>query len=95
MFWVDGVHHEPALDQRFNNRAVRDLDCDSDLGCLARPTYRHQPGRHLGKPLTAVLEDPLADFSTISVREERMMALGRPVDAGVPLSLINHVFFPI
>src|SRR6516165_10718687 len=46
----------------------------------------------ISAPLTAVLEDSLGDLSTIRVREEHMMALRRPIDADVPLSLIGHIF---
>src|SRR5262245_53285857 len=80
--------------RRFDHGAVRHLDRDLDFGPLDRAACRHQPSRHLGGPLAAVLEHPLAFFSTITVREEHMMALRRPVDAGVPLSLVGHAFSP-
>src|SRR6185437_10492384 len=51
--------------------------------------------RHCGKPLAVVLEDPLTYFLPITVREEHMMAFRRPVDAGIPLSLIGHIFPPV
>src|SRR6516164_9453094 len=87
---IEGVNLKAALDQRFDHRAVRHFDRDQDLRWFDRATCCHQPGRHLGEALTAVLEEPLADFSTITVGEEHVMALRRPVDAGVPLSLIGH-----
>ena len=57
---------------------------------LDRAACRRQPDGHLGEALAAVPEDPFADFSTITVGEEHMMALRRPVDAGIELFLISH-----
>ena len=42
-----------------------------------------------------MLEDLLADFSALSVREEHMMALRRPVDAGIPFSSDRSCHLPV
>ena len=94
LFGIDGVHREATLHQRLDHGTVRHLDGDLDLRGLERTTCRHQPGRHGGESLAAMPEHPLAHSSTLSVREEHMMALRRPVDAGVPLSFISHVSLP-
>ncbi len=95
LLWVNGVNLKPTLDQRFNHRPMRHLDRDLDLRGVDHTACRHQPGRHLGKPFAAVLENPFSDFPAITVREEHMMALRRPVDAGVALSLFDHAFSPV
>jgi hypothetical protein len=92
---VDGVDRKAALDQRLDHRAVRDFDGDRDLAGFARTTCRHQPGRHLREPFAAVLEDPFFDPSTITVREEQVMAFRRPIDAGVPSLLVDHALSPL
>lgn len=86
------MNFEGALDQGFDHGAMRHLNRDLDLERRRRAARRHQPGCHLGEPLAAVLKASLGDSSTISVREEHMMAFRRPVDAGVPFSLISHGF---
>jgi hypothetical protein len=67
---------------------VQNLDGDMDLAGLGNAARCHQPGGHLGKSLSAVLEDFLADLATITVRQKHMMALARPIDAGIPSSFI-------
>jgi hypothetical protein len=63
-----------------------------DLARLDRAACCDQPGRHRGKPFAVMFETPLADLPAITVREDHMMALRRPVDAGIPLFLIAHAF---
>ena len=91
---VDGVNLEAALDQRLDHGAVRDLDCDMDLGWYAA-ARRRQPDRHLGETLAAVPENFLADPAAVLVRQENMMALARPIDASIPSSFINHPRSPL
>ena len=59
---------EAALDQRLDHGAVRDLDCDMDLGWYAA-ARRRQPDRHLGETLAAVPENFLADPAAVLVRQ--------------------------
>jgi len=88
------VNLEAALDQRLDHGAARDLDCDMDLGWYAA-ARRRQPDRHLGETLAAVPENFLADPAAVLVRQENMMALGRPIDASIPSSFINHPRSPL
>ena len=85
---------EAALDQRLDHGAVRDLDCDMNLGWYAA-ARRRQPDRHLGETLAAVPENFLADPAAVLVRQENMMALARPIDASIPSSFINHPRSPL
>ena len=89
---VDSVNFEPALNQGFDHGTMWYLNRDLDLERSRRAADHHQPGGHIGEALAAVFEASLGDFSTISVREEHMMVFRRPIDAGIPLSLIVHAF---
>ena len=92
---VDGVNLEAALDQRLDHGAVRDLDGDVDLAGLGSAARCQQPGGHLGQSFAAVLEDFLADLAAFAVRQKHMMALARPIDAGIPSLFISHARSPL
>src|SRR5271167_5038896 len=73
---------------------MRHLDRNVDLAGTGGPARYQQPGRHLGQPFPAVLEDLFANLAALAIRQKYMMALARPIDAGVPLLLV-HPFSPL
>src|SRR6516162_6129437 len=93
LFRIDGVHRKAALDQRLDHRAMRHFDGNLHMSWLFGLARCHEPGRHLRQARTAMLEDFLADFAATTVCQKHMMALSRPIDAGVPL-LSVHPFSP-
>ena len=84
---VKGV--EAALEQNLDNRTMRHLDRDSDLGRLFA-ARRHQPVAHLRQACSAVCEGSLADNFAISCDEADLMGLARPVDADVKSNIGTH-----
>src|SRR5436190_18714563 len=91
---VDGVDVEAALEQRLDDGPVRHLDGDVDLAGVDGPARRQQPVRHLGQSFAAVPEELLGNVPPIAIGDADMVVLTRPIDAGVPLSLIGHVGSP-
>ena len=65
LFRVDRIDLEAALEQDLDNRTMRRLDRDSDLGRLFA-ARRHQPVAHLRQACSAVREGSLADNFAIS-----------------------------
>src|SRR5208337_3825495 len=91
---VDGVNLEAALEQCLDHRSMRRLDRNVDLTGIGSTAHFQQPTAQLGEPFASMLEDLLTNFASFAIRQKHMMALARPIDAGVP-SLFGHAFSPL
>ena len=80
---IDGVDLEPAIEKRFDDAAMRNLDRNMDIFRLAA-ACRHEPIAHLRQPFAAVCEGSFAKPLAAGVGKPDVMLLGRPVDARKP-----------
>ena len=77
------VDLEPAIEQRLDDGAMRNLDRNMDIFRLAA-ACGHEPVAHLRQPLAAVFEGPFAKPLAAGIGKPDVMLLGRPVDARKP-----------
>jgi hypothetical protein len=83
LLWSDGVDFEPAIKERLNDRAMRNLACNMNIFRLAA-ARRDEPIAQLCQSLAAVSEDPFAKPLAAGIGKPDVMLLGRPVDAPKP-----------
>ena len=89
LFRIDRVGLEPAIEQRFDDRAVPHFDRDGDRGRL-RSRHRQQPSAKIGKAGPAMGKGALADHLAVGIDQTNLVRLACPVDAGEPSGIVGH-----
>jgi hypothetical protein len=93
LLWIDGVDLEPAIEERLDDGAVRNLNRNMDI---FRPAAAcsYEPAAHLCEPLAAVFEGSFAKPLAAGIGKPDVMLLGSPAGARKPFWRFVHFLSP-